>query len=237
MTKAKKILALFLMIACIAAGTLIGYHMGTEAGSTQAANEKDDLSDGDTQTETEPEETEPAETGQAEAEPAETGQAEAGPAETEPAENEPAEAAQTDMSGDYMGDIPCPLPPKDSPYRLYPTVSEDESCILVNVENIDDANIRLSISSAVPTDDGTGYTEDILFPEHIAHYNGEGYYEYYDEEHHIYLKFNIMQDNVAGRALEVYGTDSFFDPNQYNELMQYKGISGNLFHMGIPGAG
>lgn len=222
MTKAKKIMALFLMIACIAAGTLIGYHMGTEAGSTQAANEKDDLSDGDTQTDTEP---------------AETGQAEAGPAETEATETEPAEAAQTDMSGDYMGDIPCPLPPKDSPYRLFPTVSGDESCILTNVENIDDANIRFSISSASPTDDGTGYTEEVLFPEHIAHYNGEGYYEYYDEEHHIYLKFNIMQDNVAGRALEVYGTDSFFDPNQYNEPMQYKGISGNLFHMGIPGAG
>lgn len=222
MTKAKKIMALFLMIACIAAGTLIGYHMGTEAGSTQAANEKDNLSDGDTQTDTEP---------------AETGQAEAGPAETEATETEPAEAAQTDMSGDYMGDIACPLPPKDSPYRLFPTVSEDESCILVNVENIDDANIRFSISSAVPTDDGTGYTEDILFPEHIAHYNGEGYYEYYDDEHHIYLKFNVMQDSVAGNALEVYGTDSFFDPNQYNEPMQYKGISGNLFHMGIPGAG
>lgn len=217
MTKAKKILALFLMIACIAAGTLIGYHMGAEAGSTQAANEKDDLSDGDTQTETEP---------------AETGQS-----ETEPTETEPPETEQTDMSGDYMGDIPCPLPPKDSPYRLFPTVSGDESCILTNVENIDDANIRFSISSASPTDDGTGYTEDILFPEHIAHYNGEGYYEYYDDEHHIYLKFNVMQDSVAGNALEVYGTESFFDPGQHNEPMQYKGISGNLFHMGIPGAG
>lgn len=217
MTKAKKIMALFLMIACIAAGTLIGYHTGAEAGSTQASDEKDNNSDGDLQAETEP---------------AETGQS-----ETEPTETEPPETEQTDMSGDYMGDIPCPLPPKDSPYRLFPTVSGDESCILTNVENIDDANIRFSISSASPTDDGTGYTEEVLFPEHIAHYNGEGYYEYYDEEHHIYLKFNIMQDNVAGRALEVYGTDSFFDPNQYNEPMQYKGISGNLFHMGIPGAG
>lgn len=217
MTKAKKIMALFLMIACIAAGTLIGYHMGAEAGSTQASNEKDNNSDGDLQAETEP---------------AETGQS-----ETEPTETEPPETEQTDMSGDYMGDIPCPLPPKDSPYRLFPTVSGDESCILTNVENIDDANIRFSISSAVPTDNGTGYTEDILFPEHIAHYNGEGYYEYYDDEHHIYLKFNVMQDSVAGNALEVYGTDSFFDPNQYNEPMQYKGISGNLFHMGIPGAG
>lgn len=217
MTKAKKIMALFLMIACIAAGTLIGYHMGAEAGSTQASNEKDNNSNGDLQAETEP---------------AETGQS-----ETEPTETEPPETEQTDMSGDYMGDIPCPLPPKDSPYRLFPTVSGDESCILTNVENIDDANIRFSISSAVPTDNGTGYTEDILFPEHIAHYNGEGYYEYYDDEHHIYLKFNVMQDSVAGNALEVYGTDSFFDPNQYNEPMQYKGISGNLFHMGIPGAG
>lgn len=217
MTKAKKILALFLMIACIAAGTLIGYHMGAEAGSTQASDEKDNNSDGDLQAETEP---------------AETGQS-----ETEPTETEPPETEQTDMSGDYMGDIPCPLPPKDSPYRLFPTVSGDESCILTNVENIDDANIRFSISSASPTDDGTGYTEDILFPEHIAHYNGEGYYEYYDDEHHIYLKFNVMQDSVAGNALEVYGTESFFDPGQHNEPMQYKGISGNLFHMGIPGAG
>lgn len=217
MTKAKKIMALFLMIACIAAGTLIGYHTGAEAGSTQASDEKDNNSDGDLQAETEP---------------AETGQS-----ETEPTETEPPETEQTDMSGDYMGDIPCPLPPKDSPYRLFPTVSGDESCILTNVENIDDANIRFSISSASPTDDGTGYTEEVLFPEHIAHYNGEGYYEYYDEEHHIYLKFNVMQDSVAGNALEVYGTDSFFDPNQYNEPMQYKGISGNLFHMGIPGAG
>lgn len=227
MTKAKKIMALFLMIACIAAGTLIGYHAGAEAGSTQASDEKDNNSAGDLQAETEP-----AESGQSETDPTGTE-----PAETEPAENEPPETEQTDMSGDYMGDIPCPLPPKDSPYRLFPTVSGDESCILTNVENIDDANIRFSISSASPTDDGTGYTEEVLFPEHIAHYNGEGYYEYYDEEHHIYLKFNIMQDNVAGRALEVYGTDSFFDPNQYNEPMQYKGISGNLFHMGIPGAG
>lgn len=217
MTKAKKILALFLMIACIAAGTLIGYHTGAEAGSTQASDEKDNNSDGDLQAETEP---------------AETGQS-----ETEPTETEPPETEQTDMSGDYMGDIPCPLPPKDSPYRLFPTVSGDESCILTNVENIDDANIRFSISSASPTDDGTGYTEDILFPEHIAHYNGEGYYEYYDDEHHIYLKFNVMQDSVAGNALEVYGTESFFDPGQHNEPMQYKGISGNLFHMGIPGAG
>lgn len=217
MTKAKKIMALFLMIACIAAGTLIGYHTGAEAGSTQASNEKDNNSDGDLQAETEPAETEQS--------------------ETEQTEIDPPETEQTDMSGDYMGDIPCPLPPKDSPYRLFPTVSEDESCILTNVENIDDANIRFSISSAVPTADGTGYTEDILFPEHIAHYNGEGYYEYYDDEHHIYLKFNVMQDSVAGNALEVYGTDSFFDPNQYNEPMQYKGISGNLFHMGIPGAG
>lgn len=217
MTKAKKIMALFLMIAYIAAGTLIGYHTGAEAGSTQASDEKDNNSDGDLQAETEP---------------AETGQS-----ETEPTETEPPETEQTDMSGDYMGDIPCPLPPKDSPYRLFPTVSGDESCILTNVENIDDANIRFSISSASPTDDGTGYTEDILFPEHIAHYNGEGYYEYYDDEHHIYLKFNVMQDSVAGNALEVYGTESFFDPGQHNEPMQYKGISGNLFHMGIPGAG
>ena len=119
--------------------------------------------------------------------------------------------------------------PASSEGQPLPSVSHckrDESCILTNVENIDDANIRFSISSASPTDDGTGYTEDILFPEHIAHYNGEGYYEYYDDEHHIYLKFNVMQDSVAGNALEVYGTDSFFDPNQYNEPMQYKGISG-----------
>lgn len=105
MTKAKKIIALFLMIACIAAGTLIGYHMGTEAGSTQAANEKDDPSDGDTQTETEP-----AETGQSETDPTGTE-----PAETEPAENGPAETEQTDMSGDLYGGYPMPASSEGQP--------------------------------------------------------------------------------------------------------------------------
>lgn len=215
MTKAKKILALFLMIACIAAGTLIGYHTGVRAGSAAQA-----------------------ERGTGETDPAETAlSTEAEPAEIN-TENTPGDSsAKVDMSGDYTGDISCPLPPIDSSYRLFPTSNDDGSCILANVENIDDANIRFNITSASPAEDGSGYTEDVLFPEHIAHYNGEGYYEYYDEEYHIYLKFNIMQDNAAGRALEVYGAESFFDPGQYDEPMQYKGISGNLFHMGIPGAG
>ena len=71
MTKAKKIMTLFLMIACIAAGTLIGYHTGAEAGSTQASDDKDNNSDGDLQAETEP---------------AESGQSETDPTGTEPAE-------------------------------------------------------------------------------------------------------------------------------------------------------
>lgn len=215
MTKAKKILALFLMIACIAAGTLIGYHTGVRAGSAA----------------------------QAEGGPEETDQAEAAdPAETEPAaintEDTPGDSsAQVDMSGDYIGDIPCPLPPMDSSYRLFPTTNDDGSCILANVKNVDDANIRFNITSASLAENGSGYTEDVLFPEHIAHYNGDGYYEYFDSEHHIYLKFNISQDNVAGRVLEVYGTEKFFDPLQHDEPVQYKGLSGNLFHMGFPGAG
>lgn len=158
------------------------------------------------------------------------------------------EPEQIDMSGDYIGDISCPNPPKDSTYTIYNN-NDSNNCIVLYVENIDDCNIRFHLSQATMTDLMSGsYTEDIIFLEHIAHYTDSGYYEYIGKEYHLYFKYvNLYdlysQENperpevVADHRVEVYGLEKLFEPTQYCNFTEYNGMSGNSFHMNAPFTG
>lgn len=141
----------------------------------------------------------------------------------------------TDMSGDYIGNISCPLPPLDSVYRIYSNTNQDNSIVLY-VENIDDGNFRFHFTKVIPSQTKT-FDEDIIFLEHTAHYNGEGYYEYIDQEYHLYFRYRDEGDTAAQKVMEVYGLDPLYDTSQYNEPAQYNGLNGNVFHQGVPYAG
>lgn len=155
---------------------------------------------------------------------------------------------QIDMSGDYIGDISCSNPPKDSTYTIYNN-NDSNDCIVLYVENIDDCNIRFHLSRATMTNPASGsYTENVIFLEHIAHYTDSGYYEYIGKEYHLYFKYvNLYdlysQENperpevVADHRVEVYGLEKLFAPTQYYDNIQYNGISGNSFHMNVPFTG
>lgn len=141
----------------------------------------------------------------------------------------------TDMSGDYIGNISCPLPPLDSVYRIYSNTNQDNSIVLY-VENIDDGNFRFHFTKVIPSQTKT-FDEDIIFLEHTAHYNGEGYYEYIDQEYHLYFRYRDEGDTAAQKVMEVYGLDPLYDTSQYNEPAQYNGLNGNVFHQGVPYTG
>lgn len=132
-----------------------------------------------------------------------------------------------DMSGDYIGDIVCPLPPLDTTY-IISRLDDYCKCIFIHVTNIDNANFKFYITNAtlVPGDD---IYEDVIFLEHIAHYNGAGYYEYIGQDYHLYFKYNDLGINASYKVLEVYGLENLYNPYEYNETMQYNGITGNLF--------
>lgn len=135
--------------------------------------------------------------------------------------------ASIDMTGDYIGYIACPLPPLDTIYSIS-RLDDHCKCIFIHVTNIDNANFKFYITNAtlVP---GDNIYEDVIFLEHIAHYNGAGYYEYIGQEYHLYFKYNDLGMNASYKVLEVYGLDKLFIPSEYNETMQYNGITGNLF--------
>ncbi len=146
------------------------------------------------------------------------------------------------MSGDYMGTIECPLPPPSSSYKCV-NLNDNTDNYLVYVEHIDNANFRFYITKAKLIESDEPYyvprevEEEVIFPEHIAHYNGDGYYEYFDDTYHLYFKYYDLGRVVADKRLEVYGLDSFFDPNLYHNTIEYNGMIGNTFWMGYPGVG
>lgn len=152
------------------------------------------------------------------------------------------DASGTDMSGDYMGTIECPLPPPSSSYKCV-NLNDNTDNYLVYVEHIDNANFRFYITKAKLIESDEPYyvprevEEEVIFPEHIAHYNGDGYYEYFDDTYHLYFKYYDLGRVVADKRLEVYGLDSFFDPNLYHNTIEYNGMIGNTFWMGYPGVG
>jgi|GEM_PF-1964890 len=146
---------------------------------------------------------------------------------------------EVDKSGDYMGDITCPNPPKDSSYRIHNNVNADEA-IVIYITNLDDANIKFHLTKASYNSEiqSDSYTEKVIFKEHIAHYNGDGYYEYIGKDYHLYFKYDAAQGEVAGdHTMAVYGLSSIIDANQYGGDLSYNGTSGNLFVMGLPFAG
>lgn len=155
---------------------------------------------------------------------------------------------QIDMSGDYIGDIPCPEPPVDSTYTIY-NINDYNDCIVLHVDNIDNGNFRFYLAQATLIDPSTSYyTEEPLFLEHIAHYNGNGFYEYIGKDYHIYFRYVNLYPIYASEnperpevpvdhQVEVYGLEKLYSPNQYIEYMQFENISGNAFRMNVPFAG
>lgn len=144
-----------------------------------------------------------------------------------------------DMTGDYIGKIPCPLPPKNDSYILYHNDVFNE-CLVLYIENIDDANFEFSLFKAVRNKDK--HKEYLLFKKHTAHYNGNGYYEYIGKDYHLYFKYTEEGQGSPYpwqivSTLSVYGLEKLFNPNHYQDTIQYKGIVGNVFYRNLPFAG
>ncbi len=149
----------------------------------------------------------------------------------------PQQAAQADMSGDYIGNIPCPLPPENSSYTLYKTDNPHEAIVLY-VENIDNANFRFYFTKALLLDPvNETKQEDIIFMPHIAHYTSSGYYEYIGRDYHLYFKYIVTPEAAEtpyGYTIEVYGLDKLFVPTEYDFSIQYQNMWGNTFRMNVP---
>ncbi len=153
-------------------------------------------------------------------------------------ETEPQNEA-VDMTGDYIGSIPCPAPPiKDYSFTAY---NKDNSyeCIVIYVENIDNANFKFHLTRAVQDDVTGNISEETIFNEHIAHYNGEGYYEYIGTDCHLYFKYRDEGELYADKLLDVYGCGGLYNTGQYGwfDEIFYNNISGTTFMMNYPFAG
>lgn len=143
-----------------------------------------------------------------------------------------------DMTGDYIGDIPCPNPPIANPYTVYNKDNPFE-CIVLYVENIDDANIKFHLTKAVQDSSNGEYTEALIFKEHIAHYNGSAY-EYIGVNYHLYFQFSVTEHEqvvASDHKMSVYGLGSLFEQNNYGDIIEYNGISGVQFSLNVPFAG
>ena len=110
-----------------------------------------------------------------------------------------------------------------------------EELLMLYIENIDDANFSFYLTRAVLNDSETQYTEEVIFPEHIAHYNGNGYYEYYDEQYHLYFKYSVLGHIASHKRVDVFGLDAVYDLNAYDNVIEYDGMTGNQFARGHPG--
>lgn len=155
-------------------------------------------------------------------------------------------SAEEDKSGDYVGNIPSPNPPQDSTYRV--SNQDNSDYLVMHVNNLDSANIKFYLTVATLKEGVVSdytpdlYTESIVFREHTAHYNKEGYYEYIGENYHLYLKYDAGANrNVGDHKITVYGLENLVDQNQYQlpeeETLYYNGIRGIKLIMGLPFAG
>lgn len=144
-----------------------------------------------------------------------------------------------DTTGDYMGNIESPLPPDDSSYTIYNS-DDHNDCIALYVSNVDKANIKFYIVKALFNEETFKSEESKIFDEHIAHYNGDGYYEYVDKEYHLYFKYADSKEEPelpGNKTVEVYGLEGLYKLSQYGEVLSYNGINGNRFTMNVPFAG
>lgn len=144
-----------------------------------------------------------------------------------------------DMTGDYIGNIPCPQPPENSSYTIYNNDNPYE-CIAVYIENIDNANFQFHLTKATQ-DSVTGVkSEELIFNKHIAHYTDSGYYEYIGKNYHLYFRYNITAQaeySPAGKIIEIYGLENLYSPTQYGEKTEYQNMTGTIFRMNVPFAG
>ncbi len=172
--------------------------------------------------------------------------------DTSNTEETTAKPEELDKSGDYMGNIDSPLQPRDTTYRTCTMAPEEEKWIVLHITNIDNANFKFYLTEAVwkeGEEQGNGkplteqYTENVIFKEHVAHYNGNGYYEYIGNDYHLYFKYNAPENEdeaVAGSyQVEVYGLEKLLNPSQFGhgEIPNYNGVSGIVFIAGLPFAG
>ena len=147
-----------------------------------------------------------------------------------------------EIDKDYRGNISCPLPPVSATYKIE---QNDNYCdnIILHIENIDDANFKFYFTKVTLTDEYLSENikkidEEVIFTEHIAHYNGDGYYEYKGEDYHLYFKYYFVEnDMVSGHKLEVYGQDGLYPTEKYCENIQYNGLEGNRFQRRDVGVG
>lgn len=150
----------------------------------------------------------------------------------------PDESTDIDMTGDYIGNISCPEPPIESSYTVY-NKNNPYECIVLYVENLDNANIKFHLTKAVQ-DSSTGkYSEDLIFKEHIAHYNGSSY-EYIGINYHLYFQFSITEREqivASDNKMSVYGLNNLFDQSSYGNNVEYNGINGIQFILNVPFAG
>lgn len=77
------------------------------------------------------------------------------------------------------------------------------------------------------------FSVEPIFSRSMAHYTGNGMYEFDDGNSHIYIRTSQAQDGNASsyQQLEVYGFDSLYDPNQYENTVSYNGMTGNAFSL------
>lgn len=153
--------------------------------------------------------------------------------------------SKVDKSGDYIGDIANPNPPEDDSYRIH-NQADSNQCLVLRVTNIDNANIKFYFTIAT-NKEGTEsdnhkdyYSEEIIFKEHIAHYNGDGYYEYIGKDYHIFLKYSSgVERDMGDYTMEVYGLGNLVNQSQYQieEIPSYNGVDGIRLIRGLPFAG
>lgn len=153
---------------------------------------------------------------------------------------------QVDKSGDYMGSIAAPIQPLDDTYRIHSGyVSDDHGTALVlHVTNLDNANIKFHLTEAFVTSvyeedlSVRTFSERVIFKEHIAHYNGEGYYEYIGKDYHLYFKYDVGNDtDYSDYNISAYGFGNVIDQSKYDDTVYYNGISGIQLYRGGPFAG
>jgi len=147
-----------------------------------------------------------------------------------------------DKSGDYVGNIVNPNPPLADSYRINNEVNADEAMVLY-ITNLDNANITFRVTKAQqisvePDYHPDTYTESTLVNEHIAHYNGDGYYEYISDGSHLYFKYDEGMAIAAGDySITIYGLDNLLDTSQYGDGVYDNGMKGTMFFIGLPFAG
>lgn len=152
-------------------------------------------------------------------------------------DNESSNTDSADMHGDYIGDLVCSSPPHSSIYTVY-NHDDYTDCIALYVDNIDNGNFYFHLTRCRLDTETHESSEELYFKEHIAHYNGSGFYEYIGKEYHLYFRYTEGSGmSAAENTVEVFGLNSLVDPYQYGDLTSDLGMTGSIFRMNVPFAG